>query len=280
MITLTTDFGADSPYIAAMKAAIFERLPQAIVLDLTHSIAPQNIRQGALVWHDFTQTFPPESVHVCVIDPEVGGNRRLVAARCRNQFFVCPDNGVLTLFLQEYTVIEAVELNKPQFWRSTVSATFHGRDVMSPIAAAIADGVPLDKLGTKIAVSREHTSILSTNQPLVQIPFSAPIFSHRFWRLEVLYIDPFGNLLLNVAADKLIDTVKSQLSRSSKLRLTTTAGVFFDAKYVATYCHQLPGNVVLLEGSGGRWEIAIVNGNAAQTLGIAEGDAVTVECFD
>jgi S-adenosylmethionine hydrolase len=277
MITLTSDFGTDSPYIAAMKAAILERFPCAVVLDLTHSIAPQNVRQGALVWHDFTQTFPERSIHLGIIDPDVGGNRRLVAARCREQFFVCPDNGLLTLFLREHSLVEAVELNHSQFWRSTVSKTFHGRDIMAPIAAVIADGVPLDQLGTKIAVSYENADVHSTKRPLVQIPFSDPVFSHRIWRLEVLYIDHFGNLLLNVTVDKLPDAVKSQLFRMMKLRLMTTDGMFFDAAYVTTYCCRSPGSVVLLEGSCGRWEVAVVNGNAAQTLGVTEGDTVIVE---
>jgi S-adenosylmethionine hydrolase len=277
-----TDFGADSPYIAAMKAALFERLPHAIVLDLTHSIAPQNIRQGALVWYDFTQTFPAESVHIGVVDPDVGGNRRLIAAQIRNQFFVCPDNGLLTLFLQESPLIEAIEVNNPKFWRSTVSATFHGRDIIAPVAASLADRVSLDKLGTKIIVSRENVNDpcnLSSpqNKPIMQLPFSAPIFSHRRWQLEVLYKDHFGNLLLNATVEKLPDAVKFQLSRSLKLRLATTHGVSFDVAYGTTYCCQPPGSVVLLESSSGRWEIAVVNGNAAQTLGITEEDTITLE---
>jgi len=271
-----TDFGADSPYVAAMKAAVFERSQKAVVLDLTHSITPQNVRQGAAVWYDFTKTFPAGSVHVGVVDPEVGGNRRLIAARCGEQYFVCPDNGLLTFFLRKNAIDAAAELDNPQFWRTKISATFHGRDVMAPVAASLADSVPLEKIGKQIFIREQNNAAI----PLVQLPLNEPIFDSYSWELEILYVDSFGNLQLNVSADTLPETAKTMLSRSPRLRLKTKNGNIFDITYVKTYCHQPPESIVLLESSCGRLEIAAVNANAAKKLGVGEGEKIDIECSE
>ena len=269
MLTLMTDFGIDSPYVAAMKAAIFERLPQAIVLDLTHAIAPQNVRQGAVVWRDFTKTFPAGTVHLGVVDPGVGGDRRIIAAQCGTQYFVCPDNGLLTMVLQECSPVELVEVTNPAFWRPEVSATFHGRDIMAPVAAAIARGTPLSQLGRAF----------DANCQPVQFSFATPTFLETEWQLEIVYADHFGNLLLNATADVLPQSFREYFADNSANDSALEIAIGnhrHNATFVHRYCQKPPGSLVLLESSSGRLELAIVNGNASRQLSAAPGATITV----
>lgn len=260
MLTLMTDFGTGSPYVAAMKAAIFERLPQAVVIDLTHAIAPQDVRQGTLVWCDFTRTFPAGTVHVGVVDPGVGGDRRIIAARCGEQFFVCPDNGLLTMVLQERPAAMTVELTEPAYWRPAVSATFHGRDIMAPVAAAIAGGTPFTQLGRLC-------------EPL-RLPLAQPEFRGDAWHFEILYADHFGNLLLNATTDMLPQTFRENMLVAIEIGDRRESATF-----VRSYCDQSPGSLVLLASSSGRLELAEVNGNVSKRLSVGPGDRVVITEF-
>ena len=268
IITLMTDFGTDSPYIAAMKAAIYERLPQAVLVDLTHSVAPQDIRQGAFVWCDFTKTFPPGTVHVGVVDPGVGSKRRIITAKCDGRCFVGPDNGLLTLVFQDKTPEELVEVANRAYWRPEISATFHGRDIMAPVAAAIAGGVPLSELGPP----------LDNTAPPILLPMTAARFGENEWQLEILYVDHFGNLLLNAG----IEIVSAKLTKHSVVTLDINGrGPAMNAVFVSHYSSMasdgdMPGSLVLLESSSGRLELAVVNGNASERLSAKPGDRVTV----
>jgi len=267
VITLLTDFGTDSPYIAAMKAAIYERLPQAVVVDLTHSIAPQNIRQGAFVWCDFTETFPAGTVHVGVVDPGVGSRRRIIAAKCDDRYFICPDNGLLTLILQENQPEELAEVTNRAYWRPEISATFHGRDIMAPVAAAIAGGVPLAEIGTPLD---------NTTLPIL-LPITAPHFGETEWQLEILYVDHFGNLMLNATVDLLPKASKAKFAYYPDVTIDINGqGRETGAVFVSHYSGMAPGNLVLLESSSGRLELAVVNGNASKFLSAKPGDRVTV----
>jgi len=265
IVTLMTDFGTDSPYIAAMKAAVCERLPQAVVLDLTHAIPPQDIRQGAFVWREFTGTFPDGTVNIGVVDPGVGSERRIIAARCGGRFFVCPDNGLMTYILQENPPDEMIELTNQTHWRPEISNTFHGRDIMAPVAAAIAGNVPLFELGTP----------LDNKTSPVLFPTTQPLFGETEWQLEILYVDHFGNLLLNATVDML---PQARLDKSAH---NPVVGISFhgqetNAVFVSHYSCREAGHLVLLEGSGGRLELAVVNGNASEQLSAKPGDRLTV----
>ena len=262
-MTLTTDFGTDSPYIAAMKAAIYEQLPQVVVVDLTHSIAPQDIRQGAVIWYDFTKTFPAGTVHVGVVDPGVGSRRRIIAAKCEDRYFVCPDNGLLTLILQENQPEEVVEITNRTYFRPTISATFHGRDIMAPVAVAIAGGVSLAELGKS----------LDNVAPPILLPMTAPHFGENEWQLEIMYVDHFGNLLLNAT----VEMLSAKLTNNRTVTIDINGrGQETSAIFVASYSSMASGGLVLLESSSGRLELAVVNGNASERLSAKSGDRVTV----
>ncbi len=260
-----TDFGTDSPYIAAMKAAIFERLPQVVVIDLTHAIAPQDVLQGAFVWCEFTKTFPAGTVHVGVVDPGVGSGRRILATRCGGQYFVCPDNGLLTRVFLENPPSEMIEVTNRDYWRPEISATFHGRDIMAPVAAAIAGGASLAELGPP----------LDENKPPVLFPVQKPQFAENEWRLEILYVDRFGNLMLDATSDTVPEATLAKFSNALEIAIEVN-GVETGAVFVAHYGCLPPDRLALLEGSGGRLELAVVNGNASGRFSAKAGDRVAL----
>ncbi|MCL2346943.1 MAG: SAM-dependent chlorinase/fluorinase [Planctomycetaceae bacterium] len=299
ILTLMTDFGSDSPYVGVLKGAIVERLsqPSAVALiDLTHSIEPQNVRQGAFVWSDFTATFPKNTVHLGVVDPGVGSRRKLIAVRCGGQFFVCPDNGLITFLAERCRDMEAFELTEPGFWRLPafqvyssrlkipevgaaspathgvcarpkaavptgcgMSATFHGRDILGPVAAAIANGTPLERLGTPCST-----------EP-VRLPVSKPGYSEQKIEAEIIAADSFGNLFLNIRVDEIPESHRQYLIPQKSLTILIE-GCMFDVRFVAAYTDAPQESPVLLEGSSGRLEIAVVNGSAADFLHVTAQD--------
>ncbi len=147
IITLTTDFGSGSPYVAQIKGVILSIHPQAVLVDVTHDIAPQDVRQGALVLDDVTGRFPPGSIHVAVVDPGVGTDRRILAAEIGGRYYLAPDNGLLGRLAGRDPAARLVALTKREFWLPAVSATFHGRDILAPAAAHLSLGTALDDLG-------------------------------------------------------------------------------------------------------------------------------------
>lgn len=255
LITLTTDFGTDSPYVAQMKAVLYSMAPQVTLIDITHAIEPQAIRQGAIILHDTCRWFPAGTIHVAVVDPGVGTQRKIIAARLDQHFFVGPDNGLVSLWAERVRPSELVELNRPQYWRQAVSWTFHGRDIMAPVAAHLANGTPLHSLGTP----RTDWCRLAWNQP-------------RWEELrvvgEVILVDRFGNLLTNILQEEVVHR-----------RIAIDTGWFGDRpiRVVETYGQAPPGTLVGLFGSQGRFEVAVVQGNAATLCSQPLGTPVTLE---
>ncbi len=189
IITLITDFGERDGYVGAMKGVILGIAPGAALVDISHDIPPQDIPSAAFVLWSTYRFFPPDTVHLVVVDPGVGTQRRPIAVETRHGRFVAPDNGVLGYVLDEEREWQAVHLAEQRFWRPEVSMTFHGRDIFAPAAAHLAAGVPLHELGPAI-----------TNP--VPMPFP------RVRRLDgarclarLVYIDRFGNCVTNLPAD-------------------------------------------------------------------------------
>ncbi len=166
LITLLTDFGLKDGYPGVMKGVIWGIAPQAQIADITHLIQPQNVLEGALVLSRAAPYFPPGTIHLAVVDPGVGTSRRPIAAMLGNQFFVGPDNGLCSQLLAHSQLVGAsthfVHLNRPEFWLSQPSSTFHGRDIFAPAAAHLANGVDLSELGTPIG----DPVVISPPQPV------------------------------------------------------------------------------------------------------------------
>jgi S-adenosylmethionine hydrolase len=257
LITLLTDFGAGSPYVAAMKGVILSINPAATLVDLTHGIPPQDVREGALVLEEVAEYFPPATIHVAVVDPGVGSDRAIVYAQIGTQRYVAPDNGLLSRLSRKTPPDEIVRLTNPRYWRQTVSATFHGRDIMAPAAAHLS----LGRAPAELGVAAE--TLVELDWPIVRQSPGRIVGS-------ILRIDSFGNLITDVTAEML-----AAIPAGAALR-TACRGAAIEGR-VRTYADAPAGQPVVLLGSRGRLEIAVVDGNAAKLLRAGVGEEVVVE---
>ena len=194
LITLTTDFGNREGYPAAMKGMIYTLAPEARIVDITHEIRPQNLYEAAFILEINVFFFPPGTVHVVVVDPGVGTDRRPLVGRIGEQTIVAPDNGVITRLLlraeREGWKTAFVHADKPAYWRGEISSTFHGRDIFAPLGAHLAAGVPMKALGRPIL------------NP-IRLPVQNPQRTSDGVRGEVIHVDHFGNAITNLRAEDL-----------------------------------------------------------------------------
>ena len=158
IVTLTTDFGLGGPYVAALKGVLLDLAPGSQLVDVCHTISPQNILEGGFVLAGIIDVFPPGTVHLAVIDPGVGTERRLIAVELAKQWFVLPDNGLITGVARGRTPTAIWEITNPAVRRSIVSATFHGRDILAP-ASAICCGVVIPPSSVPLGPSSSHYEI-------------------------------------------------------------------------------------------------------------------------
>src|SRR5690606_13925034 len=185
LVTLTTDFGARDPYVAAMKGALLDGCPGLQLVDLSHEIAAHDVLEGALFLEAAVPYFPAGTVHLVVVDPGVGSDRRALAASVLDQVVVCPDSGVLTLLARAHGLDEVRAIESPEFRRAEVSRTFHGRDIFAPAAARLACGAPLGDAGPRL-------------ERIVELPVPEPVADGSTVRGEVIHVDRFGNLITNL----------------------------------------------------------------------------------
>jgi S-adenosylmethionine hydrolase len=255
ILTLTTDFGNDGPYVAAMKGVILSLAPGTQFVDVSHSVAPQNILEGAFVLAEVVDTFPAGTVHLGVVDPGVGTDRRLIAALVENNWFVLPDNGMISGVVRRRPPEGVWEITNPAVRRAQVSATFHGRDILAPAAAHLLRGSDPAGLGP----TRSEYVILRNFRPTED--------EYGFVG-EVIFRDTFGNLITNIAADRLVETPPHAWE-------VEIAGERISGM-ARTYGEQPTGSLVFLIGSTGWLEVAVVNGDAAQQLAAGPGTTVWV----
>jgi S-adenosylmethionine hydrolase len=248
-ITLLTDFGLADPYVGIMKGIIADIAPHANVIDLTHLVPPQNIRFAALALDRAYQYFPAGTIHLAVVDPGVGSNRRAIAIRADQFLFVGPDNGLFTLVikraLDSQKQVKACLLENPRFRLEPVSPVFQGRDLFAPAAAFLATGATLEDFGVEIE-----------NPVMLNLPRPEP--TGRGWIGEIWTIDHFGSLESNISAGLLLGNDLSQI----KIRVSEKEinGI------VSTYSEGKANDLVAIINSAGRLSISVVNGNAAQYL--------------
>src|SRR5262249_339489 len=243
LITLTTDFGDDSPYVAVVKGVIFSINPAARVIDLSHRIRPQDLRHASYFLGTAVPYFPAGTIHVCVIDPGVGSERDAIYAQAGGARLVGPDNGIFTGVLRHFGGPAYVRtLTDSRFRRPHVSDTFHARDIFAPAAAHLSLGLDPAELGP------EHP------HP-VELPSRSAVTFQNRWQGEVQFIDHFGNLITNIPAAGL---------KSLPVRVSFNGGVPEPIRWVRTYSAAAPGELVSLFSSDGFFEIAEVNGNAAK----------------
>ncbi len=257
IITLMSDFGTEEHYVACMKGVILTINPKATIVDITHDIAPHGIVQAAFVLRQIWPWFPPGTVHVVVVDPGVGTSRKILAGRYTDRVVVAPDNGVISLVHRDgqYQELRVVENRK--YFGGPLSCTFHGRDVMAPVASHITAGVRLSDLGP-----------LTDHLQFLGLP--APRRDAVSLTGEVLYIDHFGNLITNIS----VADVNSLAGRRGRLNVSLgerPIGILH-----MTYGDVEAGSPVALIGSTQMLEIAVNRGHAAEVFGAKVGDPVIV----
>lgn len=262
ILTLTTDFGRDSSYVAQMKGVLLSLCNQPpLIVDVSHSVPPQDVFAGAFLLEDVCHRFPPGTLHLAVVDPGVGTSRKIVYAELGEQKFIGPDNGLLSLTASLLGIRRIISLENKELWLKDRSATFHGRDIMTPVAAAVLNGTDPIQFGPLL-------------ERLVEIP-SPKVESLRDGSLrgEVIHVDSFGNLITNISESDLRDDEYEILPATVRIADVVIEGLS------KTYGQSPPGSLIALIaliGSGGRLEIAVVNGNAAERLKVGRGETVEV----
>jgi S-adenosyl-L-methionine hydrolase (adenosine-forming) len=254
MITLTTDFGSGSAYVAAMKGVMLSSNPALQLIDISHDIAPQSVRQGAILLAEATPWFPAETIHVAVVDPGVGTSRRMVYAKVGEQQYLAPDNGLLSLLAKRTQPTQVIELANKSLWRADVSNTFHGRDILAPVAAMLSLGLVPSELGPVV-------------NDLQMLDWPEPKIGTRRIDGIVQWVDSFGNLISNISRDALPPHGELQVQ---------CAG--YEIRGIEqTYGNRAAGSLIALVGSGGFLEIAVVNGSAAELLRVGANEPITIE---
>jgi len=244
IITLTTDFGTADSYLAQMKGTILGINPEVQLVDVTHAIPPQNIERAAGILDDVVDAFPRQTIHLVVVDPGVGTDRRIVAVESEHRRFVAADNGVLSIVLARDPLQRAIEIDRAAVPSRTVSSTFHGRDVMAPVAAFWSlDRDPVE-FGSLL---REPLNRLSDRKP--------EVLDDRIVG-EIIRRDRFGNLITNIRESDLSDVDRNRL----RLRIGSRSIDRLDSCYAAGPL----GTLLMLIDSSGRLEIAINGGSAAE----------------
>jgi len=290
IITLTTDFGQGDVYVAVMKGVILNTNPQANIIDINHSIEPQDILQCAFILNIAYRYFPQQTIHVAIVDPGVGSERLGIIVKTPSAFFIAPDNGILSYVIDELcpgvvnagqreeslqkngfrvTVKEGLEIaaiTDPRFWRHPVNPTFHGRDIFAPVAAGLSLGISLYEFGEKIT-------------SLFVLPIPKPYSDSQGSLIgQVLHIDHFGSLITNIKNSDLLSPsgtespiLQERLNGSSVT--IEIAGQLIHGLH--SYYAQGEGLMAII-GSSGYLEISLKNGNAHDFLGVGIGEEVKV----
>lgn len=259
IVTLLTDFGLYDHYVASVKGVILQMAPKVTIIDITHQVAPQNVVQAAFVLRQAFECFPPETIHVAVVDPGVGTARPIIAAKYSGQFLLAPDNGLVSLVHRDFVLEELRVVQNPALFRKSVSATFQGRDVFAPVAAHIARASQL----TEVGPATDKLALLS-------LPIPAVAADGRISG-QILHIDHFGNALTNIG---LADLERAARRRSS---LSVKVGGLDLGPLRRTYGNASPGTPLAVIGGANLLEIAVNHANAAQQLGLSAGQEVIVE---
>lgn len=251
IITLCTDFGNKDPYVGIMKAVILGINPAATVVDITHNVEAQDIREAAFIVHDYWSYFPAGTIHVVVIDPTVGSSRRPIVVSCDGHFFVGPDNGVFSFVAGRASDVRAIE--NRDCMRDEISPTFHGRDIFSPAAARLSRGIELSLLGTKI-----------TDPVLLQDVY--PVITGNTMTGDIARFDHFGNAITNINREQFESFVQGRpyAIRINEFSFSSLSHSYYEEE------------TVCLTGSSGYIEFGVFQGNFRIRTGAQKRDPVVI----
>lgn len=258
IITLTTDFGLDDFFVGAMKGVILTINPAAMIVDITHTIPPHDIRAAAFTLAQAYREFPPGTIHVVVVDPGVGSTRKPLLVLTPRYTFVGPDNGVFSFIYAEEKAPTCIHITAEHYFRQPVSHTFHGRDIFAPVAAWLSKGLAPDGFGSRI---NEYVKF--------EIPYPE-ILDQTHIRGHVIHIDRFGNLITNITEKELPpDAIRA----GAKLVINGHTITRFQSHFAEAPA----GEPFAVFGSTGRWEIAVYLDLAERVLNASAG--TTVDLF-
>ncbi len=258
-ISLLTDFGVRDGYVGVMKGVIYGIAPDVQIADITHTISPQNVMEGAIALGRAAPYFPDGTVHIAVVDPGVGTTRHSIAARIGRFSYVGPDNGLFTVVLQRaerrHEPIKLVRLDRRGYWLPEISNVFHGRDIFAPVGAHLANGVPLEELGTLVE------DIIRLDMPEVET-------TENGVRGQVISVDNFGNLATNIH--------RADLPANIERLVVSVAGTKIHG-LVRTFGSRPTGELIALYGTANDLLVSVANGSAAERLGASVGAVVDVQ---
>ncbi len=254
IITLTTDFGLYDHFVGVMKGVMLSIAPSARLIDITHDITPYNVRMASFVLNSSYNYFPEKSVHLCVVDPGVGSERRALAGSAGGRFFVGPDNGLFTSIIDNYGPAKIHEITDSKMKLARVSGTFHGRDIFAPVAAHLASGTPLESVGPVV------------NDPVRLEMAGARRLDNGSVAGEIVYMDRFGNAVTNIGVHMIKDSgVSIRVAGETVKGIVPSYFAGVDSKLNATF------------GSDDTLELFVRNGDAARKYGLIAGDKVFCE---
>lgn len=257
VISLTTDFGLHDPYVGQLKGALLKGCPLAAIVDLTHAIPPWDVVTAAITIRTSFSFFPVGTIHLIVVDPGVGGSRSIVAAHGGGHLFVVPDNGILSLLIADQKLERAHRVEQPEFLHPGARPTFHGRDIMASVVAALAQGRPLEDLGPAAVIRDLVTAIVPAC-----VPGSDCLHG------QIQRIDHFGNIRTTIRGGRGgFDPARFAGLDIGGQRIDTLARTYGEAR---------PGQLLTLFDSNGYLEVAANQASAAELLDCAPGDPVTV----
>lgn len=255
LITLTTDFGEGAPYVAALKGVILCINSRARLVDLSHAIPPQDLRHTGFFLKSAIPYFPRGAIHVVVVDPGVGSSRALLYVEVAGHRLLVPDNGCWTPLIPPGDVPAVRVLADPHYWRQPVSSTFHGRDILAPVAGWLSRGVSPELLGPPVS-------------KWVSLQTADPELRPEQLQGEVVFVDHYGNLITNIPGEAFLALTGRPVR--------VTVGDAETTLKVRTYSEAGRGTLVALVSSSGMLEIAVVQGSAAERSGAGMGTPVTV----
>ena len=253
IITLTSDFGGNDPFFGIMKGVILTICPDARIEDITHDISPQNIWQANFIIQASYHYFPKGTIHVCVVDPGVGSERKPILIESKNYFFIGPDNGIFTGILEKEDITNAIELTEKKYWLPNVSQTFHGRDIFSPVAGHLAGGINSNAFGKKIK-----------KEDLTSLPMKKPVKNKNGCKGVIQYIDHFGNLITNIPNEGTPDKITGKIMDINFNGLVSSFG---DANNKG---------LTAIKGSSGYIELFIYKDNAKLRTGVKIGNDLEI----
>jgi S-adenosylmethionine hydrolase len=272
LVALMTDFGLEDGDVGVMKGVIMGITSEAHIIDITHEIAPQNVRSGAWILAASYRYFPANTVFICVIDPGVGSSRRAIAVHAGDWFFVGPDNGLFSYIFAEQIVHKAIILSNTTYHLPQISSTFHGRDIFAPVGAHLAymlKGNHQESILHKFGTSIEPTT-------LERIDLGPPVRHGTRIEAHIVHIDRFGNLITSIPL-----TIIPDLLSSLHVRLT-----FTNSNIVVERCRRFfadgtkDDEPFIYGDSSGYVGIAVQNGNAARTLRVGSGASITLDAAE